>query len=245
MPVGIGERIRALRTEHGLSQEEVARRTGVSLGSYGDIERGVTTDPHYSTLRGISHALGVSIDRLLEEEPVPLAEAPDTGQPEDEALQETGSWGREAHGLAPYATPEERRAVLNEVGRGVQLAVGRAEYWDQELERGRTTQYRKASSAENLAILARDEFSSFHRWLGDVVAPGLDAQIDRGLASEIADEYVALMDAFVERLIQTQHALFDHAARVAETQAQQDTLAKLREKADRGMKTRPRSTESA
>jgi len=76
MSVGIGERIRALRTERGLSQEEVARRTGVSLGSYGDIERGVTTDPHYSTLRGISHALGVPIERLLQEEPAPLAEAP-------------------------------------------------------------------------------------------------------------------------------------------------------------------------
>src|SRR5215211_6765490 len=82
MSVGIGERIRALRTERGLSQEEVARRTGVSLGSYGDIERGVTTDPHYSTLRGISHALGVPIERLVQEEPVPLDEAPETGGPE-------------------------------------------------------------------------------------------------------------------------------------------------------------------
>src|SRR5215218_3263098 len=84
MSVGIGERIRALRTERGLSQEEVARRTGVSLGSYGDIERGVTTDPHYSTLRGISHALGVPIDRLLQEEPAPLADAPEAGQTEAE-----------------------------------------------------------------------------------------------------------------------------------------------------------------
>jgi transcriptional regulator with XRE-family HTH domain len=74
MSVDIGGRIRALRTERGLSQEEVARRTGVSLGSYGDIERGVTTDPHYSTLLGIAHALGTTVAELVGEEPsVPLA----------------------------------------------------------------------------------------------------------------------------------------------------------------------------
>jgi transcriptional regulator with XRE-family HTH domain len=65
MSVGIGERIRALRTERGLSQEEVARRTGVSLGSYGDIERGVTTDPHYSTLSAIAGALDTTVAELL------------------------------------------------------------------------------------------------------------------------------------------------------------------------------------
>jgi len=205
----------------------------------GEIERGDIEDPHISSLTRIARALGVSVGTLLKEEEPALAG-------KAEAPQETGRWGREAHGLAPYATPEERRTVLNEVGRAVQYAIGRAEYWEQELERGRTTQYSKASSAENLAILARDEFSSLHRWLGDVVAPGLDAQIDRGLASDIADEYVALMeDTFVDRVIQTQHALFDHAARVAETQLQQDALAKLREKADRGMKIRSRSTKSA
>src|SRR5215207_781297 len=91
MSVVIGERIRALRTERGLSQEEVARRTGVSLGSYGDIERGVTTDPHYSTLRGIARALGVPIEKLLQEEPALAgkAEAPqETGQSEVETFEE-------------------------------------------------------------------------------------------------------------------------------------------------------------
>jgi len=105
MSVGIGERIRALRTERGLSQEEVARRTGVSLGSYGDIERGVTTDPHYSTLRGISHALGVPIDQLLQEEPVPL----------DEASQET------------RRLEEERRKVEDKVEELVALGRGEAD----------------------------------------------------------------------------------------------------------------------
>jgi transcriptional regulator with XRE-family HTH domain len=80
MSVDIGERIRSLRTARGLSQEEVARRTGIGLKSYGDLERGRTRDPHYSTLRGVARALGVRVEEVLEEplplEPVPLDEAP-------------------------------------------------------------------------------------------------------------------------------------------------------------------------
>jgi transcriptional regulator with XRE-family HTH domain len=69
MSVDIGERIRALRTARGLSQEEVARRTGIGLKSYGDLERGRTKDPHYSTLRGVARALEVRVEELLEEDP--------------------------------------------------------------------------------------------------------------------------------------------------------------------------------
>jgi transcriptional regulator with XRE-family HTH domain len=71
----LGKRVRALRTDRDLSQEALAREAGVSLNLVNKLERGVVTDPHYSTLRGISHALGVSIDKLLQEEPVPLDEA--------------------------------------------------------------------------------------------------------------------------------------------------------------------------
>ena len=149
--MGIGERIRALRTERGLSQEEVARRTGVSLGSYGDIERGVTTDPHYSTLRGISHALGVPIERLLQEEPAPLAEAPREAGPanvhplfaEDQARaawqrafdesrrfrsqakmrlgEQLSLWEAAKHEEASY---EERREFLDAMGRILDEASG-------------------------------------------------------------------------------------------------------------------------
>ena len=74
MSVDIGERIRSLRTARGLSQEEVARRTGIGLKSYGDLERGRTRDPHYSTLRGVARALGVRVEELLEEQSAPLDE---------------------------------------------------------------------------------------------------------------------------------------------------------------------------
>ena len=82
MSVDIGGRIRSLRTARGLSQEEVARRTGIGLKSYGDLERGRTKDPHYSTLRGVARALNVRVEELLEE-PVPLGDAPgEAGLPE-------------------------------------------------------------------------------------------------------------------------------------------------------------------
>jgi transcriptional regulator with XRE-family HTH domain len=85
MFVEIGERIRGLRTAQGLSQEEAARRTGIGLKSYGDIERGRTKDPHYSTLRAVAHALGVPVQELIQE-PAEMvagkAKAPqETGQP--------------------------------------------------------------------------------------------------------------------------------------------------------------------
>jgi transcriptional regulator with XRE-family HTH domain len=237
MQGSLARKLRVLRAERGLTLRQAAEQAGVRPGTLSELERGLHR-PHDITLSRVAKGYGVPVEDLLEE--------PVLAGPKAKAPSEAGQWGREAHGLAPYATPEERRAVLNEVGRVVQYAVGRAEYWEQELERGRTTQYAKASSAENLAIQATDEFSSLHRLLGEEVAPGLDAQIERGLASDIADEYVALMeDVFTDRLIQTQHALFDHAARVAETLAQQDTLAKRRERADRSVRIRSRSTNSA
>jgi transcriptional regulator with XRE-family HTH domain len=101
MSVEIGERIRALRTARGLSQEEVARRTGIGLKSYGDLERGRTRDPHYSTLRGVARALDVGVEDLLEEPAVPLDEAPVAG-PSDVERQRP-SLGQVREAFAPLA----------------------------------------------------------------------------------------------------------------------------------------------
>jgi transcriptional regulator with XRE-family HTH domain len=101
MSVDIGERIRSLRMARGLSQEEVARRTGIGLKSYGDLERGRTRDPHYSTLRGVARALGVRVEELLEE-PVPLDEAPQGTGP-TEAEQQRPSLDQVREVFAPLA----------------------------------------------------------------------------------------------------------------------------------------------
>jgi transcriptional regulator with XRE-family HTH domain len=74
MSTTVGDRVRRLRQERGLSQEDVARHTSIGLRSYGEIERGHVRDPHLSTLRGIARALGVPVEVLLRE-PAPLGEA--------------------------------------------------------------------------------------------------------------------------------------------------------------------------
>jgi len=71
--VNIGGRIRTARRAAGLSQEEVARRAGLSLKGMGEIERGDIEDPHISSLTRIARALGVSVGTLLKEEEPALA----------------------------------------------------------------------------------------------------------------------------------------------------------------------------
>ncbi len=74
----IGERIRAARKAAGLTQEDLAHRAGVRLNAIARLERGESRDPHYSTLLGIAHAVGVPIEVLVKEEgehPDPLAVA--------------------------------------------------------------------------------------------------------------------------------------------------------------------------
>ncbi len=63
----IGSRVRAERKSRKLSQEALARRAGVTLNAISQLERGVSNDPHYSTLVGIAEALGVSVGELVEE----------------------------------------------------------------------------------------------------------------------------------------------------------------------------------
>jgi transcriptional regulator with XRE-family HTH domain len=111
MFTGIGERLRKLRHERGLSQEEVARRTGIGLKSYGDLERGKATDPHYSTLRGIARALEVTVEELVEE-PIPLAKASETGSGSVDVAEQSGldavrSFLRARTGTAWLARPDD------------------------------------------------------------------------------------------------------------------------------------------
>jgi transcriptional regulator with XRE-family HTH domain len=73
--VTLGERIKEARQQRGLTQEQLARRSGLTLNAYGDIERGRITDPHYSSLRGIARGLGITVAELVEES-APKAEAP-------------------------------------------------------------------------------------------------------------------------------------------------------------------------
>lgn len=62
----IAEKIRLLRLQHGLSQENMADSLGISTTSYGDIERG-KTDLTLSRLHQIAEVFEIGITTLLGE----------------------------------------------------------------------------------------------------------------------------------------------------------------------------------
>ena len=61
----LGQQVRQLRLDRGLTLEEVASRSGCSLGSLSQLERGLG-NPSFATLVRISHALRVSVGQLVE-----------------------------------------------------------------------------------------------------------------------------------------------------------------------------------
>lgn len=64
--VSLGQRIRAERKSRRLTQEALAEAVGISLSFLGHIERG-SRKASVETLVGISNALGVSMDSLLQD----------------------------------------------------------------------------------------------------------------------------------------------------------------------------------
>jgi transcriptional regulator with XRE-family HTH domain len=65
--LNLAERIRTVRKDRQLSQEDLAHRAGLSLRAYRSLERGEAVDPHYSSLSGIAAGLGMSVGELIEE----------------------------------------------------------------------------------------------------------------------------------------------------------------------------------
>lgn len=61
----VGARIRALRQERGLSQDEFAARVGIHRTHPNKLENG-KIDPRLSTLVRVADALGVSVGELLD-----------------------------------------------------------------------------------------------------------------------------------------------------------------------------------
>jgi transcriptional regulator with XRE-family HTH domain len=66
----LSKRVRTRRRALELSQEALARRADVSMSLINQLERGLVSDPHYSTLAGLADALGMSISELIGEEQV-------------------------------------------------------------------------------------------------------------------------------------------------------------------------------
>lgn len=59
----LGEAVRRLRTEAGLSQEQLAERAATDLTQVGGVERGVR-NPSYTTLLRLASALEVTVGEL-------------------------------------------------------------------------------------------------------------------------------------------------------------------------------------
>ncbi len=56
--VYIGDRLKALRIEQALTQEELAAKAGVAANTVARLERN-ETEPHMSTARKLAQALGI------------------------------------------------------------------------------------------------------------------------------------------------------------------------------------------
>jgi transcriptional regulator with XRE-family HTH domain len=65
----IGERLKKLRVERGLSQAALAERAGCSVDLVRKLEQGVRQSARVTSLSGLAQALGVSMSELLDKRP--------------------------------------------------------------------------------------------------------------------------------------------------------------------------------
>lgn len=101
--MNLSERIRQLRQQKGLSQENMADELGLSTSAYGDIERS-RTEPPLSRLEAIATLLEVPLPTLLGLETTSLSET-EWLRRDNEALrvenarlhQEIGQWKSKFH----------------------------------------------------------------------------------------------------------------------------------------------------
>jgi transcriptional regulator with XRE-family HTH domain len=191
------EGVRELRERRMLSQQELAYRAGVSLFTIQRIERGQGS-VRPKTGRAIAAALGVGVEDLL-----PKAQAP-----------------------LPDFDVQERRTEARVVESCIGYVVGRAKYYEEELERGRTGEYKTAAGAVTLACLAADELSALSQWLYN--GPGWNLLV---ATDEDPYELDAKVSTMIDHMRRAVHALFDHADHLAKTEEQRDALAAKREEA--------------
>lgn len=61
----IAKNIRKYREKEGLSQDKLAKKTGLSFHTIVKIEAGDTENPTIETVKKIANAFGVSVDQLI------------------------------------------------------------------------------------------------------------------------------------------------------------------------------------
>ena len=63
----VGDRLKKLRRRAMLTQEQLAKKSGVGITTINRIETGAVEDPHFSTLRKLARALDAEPRELLED----------------------------------------------------------------------------------------------------------------------------------------------------------------------------------
>lgn len=92
MNTSMGDRIRVLREFRDITQDELARRSGVSVDTIRKLEQGVRESARINTLRGIARALDVQLERLIGQPTVTTQLTPDGGLLAlRDAIQDPGS----------------------------------------------------------------------------------------------------------------------------------------------------------
>jgi len=203
------DRLQRAREMLGYGLEKTAQEAGVSKNSVLRAEHEEDIRP--VTARKIAAALDVSVADLIGASEALKAQPP---------LPDF--WG-------------EWRSQLDLLESCVQHKISRAEYYEQELERGRSTDYATAGGAHNLAVLALEEFANFTRWVIDgpvrPLAIALE-QVPSNVDPRIAEEFEAKVDVMLARAKQTTDLLFNHARHLAKTAKQRDELAAKRRQAE-------------
>ena len=64
--MSLGDRIRQTRCRAGLSQKEVAKKSGITVSFLSQVERGIAS-PSIKSLKNIALAIGTNISHLLDE----------------------------------------------------------------------------------------------------------------------------------------------------------------------------------
>jgi transcriptional regulator with XRE-family HTH domain len=86
-PADFGDAVRAARKRIGLSQTELAQRSGVHLNTVSQVERG-QADPRLSTMLALSQTLGLS---MQVSGMVPMKTYPPYAAPEPLFVREAGN----------------------------------------------------------------------------------------------------------------------------------------------------------
>ena len=104
--MNLGESIRKIRTDKGISQGEVQKRTGILRSYLSRVENGHTV-PSFATLQRLSGALGVTLADFFTPEGGPLPH-PGAGDSTPDSLKELKSY-------LPQLSAEQRHQVLEMV----------------------------------------------------------------------------------------------------------------------------------